>query len=91
MMRAAEMLYWRDESTRVGNAKTHGSRSPGTNDPACPFGARVHGRERCAPGKILRFESRWLGREEAQRQLEQISKEVLTNPVIEEYRFEIVD
>ena len=30
-------------------------------------------------------------RDEAQKQLEKISKEVLTNPVIEEYRFEIVD
>ena len=30
-------------------------------------------------------------REDAQKQLERISKEVLTNPVIEEYRFEIVD
>jgi phosphoribosylformylglycinamidine synthase PurS subunit len=30
-------------------------------------------------------------REEAQKQLERISKDVLANPVIEEYRFEIVD
>ncbi|HTC66208.1 MAG TPA: phosphoribosylformylglycinamidine synthase subunit PurS [Candidatus Acidoferrum sp.] len=30
-------------------------------------------------------------REEAQGQLERISKDVLTNPVIEEYRFEIID
>ena len=30
-------------------------------------------------------------RDEAQKQLEHISKEVLTNTVIEEYRFEIVD
>jgi phosphoribosylformylglycinamidine synthase len=30
-------------------------------------------------------------RDEAQSQLERISQEVLTNPVIEEYRFEIVD
>jgi phosphoribosylformylglycinamidine synthase subunit PurS len=30
-------------------------------------------------------------REEAQKQLERISKEVLANPVIEEYRFEIVE
>ena len=30
-------------------------------------------------------------RDEALSQLERISKEVLTNPVIEEYRFEIVD
>jgi phosphoribosylformylglycinamidine synthase subunit PurS len=29
--------------------------------------------------------------DEAQSQLERISKDVLTNPVIEEYRFEIVD
>jgi phosphoribosylformylglycinamidine synthase PurS subunit len=30
-------------------------------------------------------------RDEAHQQLEKISKEVLTNPVIEEYRFEIVE
>jgi phosphoribosylformylglycinamidine synthase subunit PurS len=30
-------------------------------------------------------------RDEAQKQLERISKDVLTNPVIEEYRFEIVE
>jgi len=30
-------------------------------------------------------------REEAQKEVERISKEVLTNPVIEEYRFEIID
>jgi phosphoribosylformylglycinamidine synthase subunit PurS len=30
-------------------------------------------------------------RDEAQEQVERISKEVLTNPVIEEYRFEIVE
>jgi phosphoribosylformylglycinamidine synthase subunit PurS len=29
--------------------------------------------------------------DEAQKQLEKISKDVLTNPVIEEYRFEIVE
>ncbi|GAC1667013.1 MAG: phosphoribosylformylglycinamidine synthase subunit PurS [Candidatus Acidiferrum sp.] len=31
------------------------------------------------------------GRDEAQQQLERISKEVLTNPVIEECRFELLD
>ena len=30
-------------------------------------------------------------RDEAHKKLERISKDVLTNPVIEEYRFEIVD
>lgn len=38
---------------------------------------------------VLDFDG-W-NREDAQKKLEQISKEVLTNPVIEEYRFEIVD
>jgi phosphoribosylformylglycinamidine synthase len=30
-------------------------------------------------------------REEAHKQVEQIAKEVLTNPIIEEFRFEILD
>jgi phosphoribosylformylglycinamidine synthase subunit PurS len=30
-------------------------------------------------------------RDEAQQQLDRISKDVLTNPVIEEYRYEIVE
>lgn len=30
-------------------------------------------------------------REEAQKQVEKIAKEVLTNPIIEEFRFEIRD
>jgi phosphoribosylformylglycinamidine synthase subunit PurS len=38
---------------------------------------------------VLDFDG-W-NREDAKTKLEQISKEVLTNPVIEEYRFEIVD
>jgi len=32
-----------------------------------------------------------LSREEAKAQVERISKDVLTNPVIEEFRFEILD
>lgn len=38
---------------------------------------------------ILQFDG--LTRDEAQTQLERIAKDVLTNPVIEEFRFEIVD
>jgi phosphoribosylformylglycinamidine synthase PurS subunit len=38
---------------------------------------------------VLDFDG-W-NREDAQKKLELISREVLTNPVIEEYRFEIVD
>ena len=36
---------------------------------------------------------RWMGlsREEAKAQVERIAKDVLTNPVIEEFRFEILD
>lgn len=30
-------------------------------------------------------------RDEAQKQVERIAKEVLTNPIIEEFRFEILD
>jgi phosphoribosylformylglycinamidine synthase PurS subunit len=42
-------------------------------------------------GKFFVLDLNGWSREEAQRQLERISKEVLTNPVIEEYRFEIVE
>jgi phosphoribosylformylglycinamidine synthase PurS subunit len=42
-------------------------------------------------GKFFVLELNGWSREEAQGQLERISKEVLTNPVIEEYRFEIID
>jgi len=42
-------------------------------------------------GKFFVLDFNGWSREEAQNQLERISKEVLTNPVIEEYRFEIVD
>lgn len=42
-------------------------------------------------GKYFVLDFAGWNREEAQKQLERISKEVLTNPVIEEYRFEIVD
>ena len=42
-------------------------------------------------GKFFVLDLGGLTRGEAQKQIEQISKEVLTNPVIEEYRFEIVE
>lgn len=42
-------------------------------------------------GKFFVLDLDGMSREEAQKQLERISKEVLTNPVIEEYRFEIVE
>jgi len=42
-------------------------------------------------GKFFVLDLNGWTREEAQQQLERISKEVLTNPVIEEYRLEIVD
>ena len=42
-------------------------------------------------GKFFVLDLNGWSREEAQQQLERISKEVLTNPVIEEYRLEIVD
>ncbi len=42
-------------------------------------------------GKFFVLDLNGWSRDEAQKQLERISKDVLANPVIEEYRFEIVD
>jgi phosphoribosylformylglycinamidine synthase subunit PurS len=42
-------------------------------------------------GKFFVLKLDGLTREEARAQVEHIAKEVLTNPVIEEFRFEIVD
>ena len=42
-------------------------------------------------GKFFVLELDGVTREEAEKQVERIAKEVLTNPVIEEFRFEIVD
>ncbi len=42
-------------------------------------------------GKFFVLDLDGWSRDEAQKQLERISKDVLANPVIEEYRFEIVD
>ena len=42
-------------------------------------------------GKFFVLDLDGWSRDEARTQLERISREVLTNPVIEEYRFEIVD
>jgi phosphoribosylformylglycinamidine synthase PurS subunit len=42
-------------------------------------------------GKFFVLELDSLTRDEAQAQIEQIAKDVLTNPVIETFRFEILD
>ena len=42
-------------------------------------------------GKFFVIELNGLSREEAVRQVERIAKEVLTNPVIEECRFELIE
>jgi phosphoribosylformylglycinamidine synthase len=42
-------------------------------------------------GKFFVLELGGLSRDEAKNQVEQIAKDVLTNPVIEEFRFEILD
>ena len=41
-------------------------------------------------GKFFVLELDGMSREEAQKQVERISREVLTNPVIEEFRYEIL-
>jgi phosphoribosylformylglycinamidine synthase subunit PurS len=42
-------------------------------------------------GKFFVLKLDGTSREEAQKQVERIAKEVLTNPIIEEFRFEILD
>ena len=42
-------------------------------------------------GKFFVLQLDGLSREEATQQVERIAKEVLTNPVIEQFRFEILD
>ncbi|MGA9185767.1 MAG: phosphoribosylformylglycinamidine synthase subunit PurS [Candidatus Acidiferrales bacterium] len=42
-------------------------------------------------GKFFVLELDGLNRDEAKSQVEKISREVLTNPVIEEFRFEIIE
>lgn len=42
-------------------------------------------------GKVFVLKLDGSSREEAQKQVEKIAKEVLTNPIIEEFRFEILD
>ncbi len=42
-------------------------------------------------GKFFVLQLDGSSREDAQKQVERIAREVLTNPVIEEFRFEIVD
>ena len=42
-------------------------------------------------GKFFVLELDGTSREGAQKQIERIAREILTNPVIEEFRFEIVD
>jgi phosphoribosylformylglycinamidine synthase subunit PurS len=42
-------------------------------------------------GKFFVLKLDGASREEAQKQVERIAKEVLTNPIIEEFRFEILD
>ena len=42
-------------------------------------------------GKFFVLELNGISREDAQKQVERIAREVLTNPVIEEFHFEILE
>ena len=42
-------------------------------------------------GKFFSIDLNGANRDEASKQVERLAKEVLTNPVIEEFRFEILD
>ena len=62
-----------------------------TEDPEALSGLGYAAVKDVRQGKFFVLNLDGWNRDEAQKQLERISKEVLTNPVIEEYRFEIVD
>ena len=47
--------------------------------------------EEVRQGKFFVLQLDGLSKKEAEKQIEKISREVLTNPVIEEFRFEIID
>jgi len=85
------MLYCTHESTRLGHAKTLRTRSAGTNIQHALSGLGYAAVKDVRQGKFFVLNLDGWNRDEAQKQLERISKEVLTNPVIEEYRFEIVE
>ncbi len=42
-------------------------------------------------GKFFELELNGTSREEAQKQIERIARDVLANPVLEEFRYEILD
>ena len=42
-------------------------------------------------GKLFVLELNGLSRDDAQKQIEKIAKDVLTNPVIEQFRYEILE
>jgi phosphoribosylformylglycinamidine synthase subunit PurS len=42
-------------------------------------------------GKFFVLELNGMSRDEAKSEVERIAKDVLTNPVIEEFRFEVID
>jgi phosphoribosylformylglycinamidine synthase subunit PurS len=47
--------------------------------------------EEVRQGKFFVLQLDGLSKKEAEKQIEKISREVLTNPVIEEFRFEIIE
>jgi hypothetical protein len=70
----------------------HGPRSAGSDGPRGAEWARVFGHFGRAAGEVLRHWHRQRRhREQARKDVETIAHEVLANPVIEEYRVEILD
>ena len=50
-----------------------------------------HAKVKAVQGKFFVLEMDGLSKDEAQTEVERIAKNVLTNPVIEEFRFEILN
>src|SRR6266850_1542187 len=54
------LLYFSNESSRLGHAKAHRSRSAGSNYSPGSIRSRLRRHHRRSPGQILRTQSRWL-------------------------------
>ena len=80
-----------DESTCLGHVEVHGSRSAGPNYSTGSWLAGIRESSGRPPGKFFVLNLDGISREEAKSQVERIAKDVLTNPVIEEFRFEILE
>ena len=80
-----------DESTCMGHAEAHGPRSSRAGYTACPSSLGFSEVRDVRQGKFFVLDLDGVAREAAEKQVERMAREILANPVIEEFRYEIVE